>query len=166
MSPPPVCGPIHQVTLAPAVRATGGRLRERWLQPGGSDERIPAHNIPSSHIHNFSQCKSTLGFLLKVKSMTNPICQSRRRRLVLTICNPTFTPIDLLIDSTAEKTNSSTLLQQTGASKHIELPYFQDCGRQVLPQKEKSDKGPQGLFIFTFFTLKPTRCASTTYFRM
>lgn len=123
---------------------------------------ITAHNITFSHIQNFLRCKTLQDFSsvvhLKVKSMTNAICQSQIRRPVLTICTPKFGLIDLLIEATAEAINTSMLLQQTAASKHIELAYFQASRRQVLlPQKEKSDKGRQGLFIFTFFMLKTTR---------
>lgn len=86
--------------------------------------------------------------------------------------------MDLLTDTTAEAINTSMLLQQTGASKHLEFPYFQGSRRQVLlPHEEKSDKGREGLFIFTFFMLKTTRCdglmpallltsSLMTYFRM
>lgn len=65
---------------------------------------ITAHNIASSRIQNFLQCKTLQCFSsvvhLKVKSMTKPICQSQTRRLVLTICTPKICA-DRFIDGAA-----------------------------------------------------------------
>lgn len=120
---------------------------------------ITAQNITFSHIQNFLRCKTLQDFSsvvhLKVKSMTNAICQSQIRRLVLTICTPKFGLIDLLIDATAEVINTSMLLQQTAASKHIELAYFQASRRQVLlPQKRKIRQRASRPFHFYLFHVK------------